>query len=148
VRIEIYFSRNLVKNSILSLLQIAVKYLSYLGYEAYECSSEDEARSRAEELISMKKWPCFFFESDTTGEKDFEEFYTDNEILDMERFENLGVIKNEPNFDEEKIKYFEDTILSMKKRGKWDRGELVELFNEMIPNFNHKETGKFLDNRM
>jgi FlaA1/EpsC-like NDP-sugar epimerase len=145
---DIFFPKLSEKLHLITFAEIAVKYLSYLGYEAYECSSEDEARSRAEELISMKKWPCFFFESDTTGEKDFEEFYTDNEILDMERFENLGVIKNEPNFDEEKIKYFEDTILSMKKRGKWDRGELVELFNEMIPNFNHKETGKFLDNRM
>ena len=45
-------------------------------------------------IQNSKQWPCYFFKSDTTGEKDFEEFFTDNETLDMKRFENLGVIKN------------------------------------------------------
>ena len=49
-------------------------------------------------FIANKKWPCYFFKSDTTGEKDFEEFFTDNEDLDMERFETVGVIRNQPEF--------------------------------------------------
>ena len=59
----------------------------------------------AEELIKIKKWPCYFFRSDTTGEKDFEEFFTDKEDLDMERFKTLGVIKNSPDFDEKKLNF-------------------------------------------
>jgi len=127
---------------------IAQKYLSQLGYEPYECESEAEARDRSSELIKQKKWPCYFFKSDTTGEKDFEEFYTENESLDMKRFSSVGVIKNEPVFEEENLSYFEKRINEIKNSNVWNRDEIVELFHEIIPNFGHKETGKFLDQRM
>ncbi|MDE5613742.1 MAG: UDP-N-acetylglucosamine 4,6-dehydratase, partial [Treponemataceae bacterium] len=94
------------------------------------------------------KYPVYFFKSDTTGEKDFEEFFTDKETLDMSRFANLGVIKNEPVFEPKKLAMFVARIKAMRTKGGWTRGELIDLFNEMIPNFNHKETGKFLDGRM
>ena len=127
---------------------IAQKYLSKLGYEPYECESEEEARARSSELIKQKKWPCYFFKSDTTGEKDFEEFYTENETLDMNRFSSIGVIKNEPVFEEEKLSYFVKRINEIKNANPWSRKDILELFHEMIPNFGHKETGKFLDQRM
>lgn len=66
----------------------------------------------------------------------------------MDKFESLGIIKNSVDFDETKLKKFTDTIASLKTKGEWSRGELIDLFNYMIPNFNHKETGKFLDGRM
>jgi hypothetical protein len=90
----------------------------------------------------------YFFSSDTTGEKDFEEFYTDNETLDMDRFQNLGVIKNQPLFDQARLEHFETRIRSLRSAGSWSRGALIDLFNQMIPEFNHKETGKFQDGRM
>lgn len=127
---------------------IACRYLDRLGYEPFECASEDEARSRAEELIAARKWPCYFFRSDTTGEKDFEEFFTDKEDLDMERFHSIGVIRNEARFDEMVLQGFLESIGAMLRNGQWDRSQLVDLFNRMIPEFNHKETGKFLDGRM
>jgi FlaA1/EpsC-like NDP-sugar epimerase len=127
---------------------IAQKYLTELGYEPYECNSEEEARGRCSELIRQKKWPCYFFKSDTTGEKDFEEFYTENETLNMERFTSVGIIKNEPVFEEEKLSFFERRINEIKNSNAWKREEIVELFREMIPNFGHKETGKFLHDRM
>ena len=68
--------------------------IANLGYKPYYCSTENEARDRADELISSNLWPCYFFKSDTSGEKDFEEFFTEKEILDMNRFNNFGVIKN------------------------------------------------------
>jgi len=89
-----------------------------------------------------------FFKSDTTGEKDFEEFYTEHETLDMDRFASIGVIKNEPNFDSSSLEHFEVSIRAMRTRGTWTRGEIIDLFNAMIPEFAHKETGKFLDGRM
>ena len=98
--------------------------------------------------ISVNGGPVYFFKSDTTGEKDFEEFYTENETIVMDKFDSLGVIKNEINYEEEKLQHFANTIAAMKKKGEWTRGELIDLFNYMIPNFNHKETGKFLDSRM
>ena len=61
-------------------------------------------------LKEQNKWPCFFFNSDTTGEKDFEEFFTENETIDFNKFINLGVIKNKPDFDSEKLDYFLKSI--------------------------------------
>ena len=60
--------------------EIALSYVEEKGFTPVECSSEDEARKRAKSLIQQKKWPVFFFKSDTTGEKPFEEFYTEKEI--------------------------------------------------------------------
>jgi len=145
---DIYFPKLDEELNLVTFSSIAVKYLENLGYEAYECQSEDEARSRVDELKAIKKYPVYFFKSDTTGEKDFEEFYTDNEVLDMDRFESVGIIKNEIDYDSAKLDRFQVTIDQMKKSGKWTRGELIDLFNWMIPNFDHKETGKFLDSKM
>jgi hypothetical protein len=124
------------------------KYLDQLGFEAFECDSEEEAREKSAELIKQRKWPCYFFQSDTTGEKDFEEFFTQNEVLEMNRFSSIGVIKNEPIFDEEALTFFEHRITEIKNSESWCRKEIVELFHDMIPNFGHKEMGKFLDQKM
>lgn len=134
--------------NLISFSQIAERYLRHLGYEPVQCATEEEARRRVKELKGQRKWPVFFFSSDTTGEKDFEEFFTDSEVLDMDRFSRVGVIKNGPEFDGASIAAFEDRIAGLRKAGHWTRGELIELFNQMIPEFQHKETGKFLDGRM
>ena len=82
------------------------------------------------------------------SEKDFEEFYTPGETLDLGRFESVGVIENEASFDEARIEDFERTIRDLRARGRWTRADLVDLFNRTIPEFRHLETGKFLDGRM
>ena len=86
---DIFFPKLSEKLDLISFADIAVKYLEQIGYEPYLCSSEEEARSLIDTLPLENKWPCLFTKSDTTGEKDFEEFFTDNEILDLKRFQNL-----------------------------------------------------------
>jgi FlaA1/EpsC-like NDP-sugar epimerase len=127
---------------------IARKFLRNLGYEPYECGSEQEARDRVVELAEKRMWPCYFFASDTTGEKDFEEFFTAKETLDMNRFANLGVIKNSLVFNGNQLDHFWGEIQSLKDRRDWKKSDLVALFFDMIPDFGHKETGKYLDGRM
>src|SRR5690606_19642233 len=127
---------------------VAVGYLEALGFEPYPCASEQEARERVDELVAAKKWPVYFFASDTTGEKDFEEFYSDRETLDMDRFESIGVIKNDPVYDAALLDGFLHTIDRIRSKPTWSKAELVDLFNRTIPEFNHKETGKYLDGRM
>lgn len=127
---------------------IARKFLQSIGYEPFECASEQEARDRVDELREKRYWPCYFFTSDTTGEKDFEEFFTDKETLDMDRFENLGVIKNNLDFDDDQLDNFRNQIQFLKERKIWEKADLVALFFEIIPDFGHKETGKYLDGRM
>lgn len=145
---DILFPKLSEKLHLTTFSSIAQKYLTQLGYEPYECESEDEARDRSFELIKHKKWPCYFFKSDTTGEKDFEEFYTVNETLDMERFTSVGIIRNDPLFESEKLSFFEENIETIKNSNNWNREDIVALFHKMIPNFGHKETGKFLHDRM
>ncbi len=145
---DIFFPKLSEALNLTKFSDIAVRYISQLGFEPYECKSEDEARDRAGELITQKKWPCYFFSSDTTGEKDFEEFYTNREVLDMKRFISIGVIKNPPEFDLERLQRFITTIESIQAKPTWEKADIVDLFNHMIPDFAHKETGKYLDGRM
>ncbi|MBQ7615279.1 MAG: UDP-N-acetylglucosamine 4,6-dehydratase [Butyrivibrio sp.] len=145
---DIYFPKLDEELNLVTFSSIAEKYLENLGYEPVQCATEQEARDRVAELKALRKYPVYFFTSDTTGEKDFEEFYTDKEVLNMDRFESIGIIKNELNYDQALLDKFTASIAAMKSKGAWERGEIIDLFNEMIPNFNHKETGKFLDGRM
>ena len=124
------------------------KYLKDKGYEPYLCNSEDEARELIKTLPEQGKWPCLFTKSNTTGEKDFEEFYTDKEALDMSRFENLGVIKNTPEFDEDKLTEFENVINRLKSSLSWTKRQIVDQFFIMIPDFNYEDKGKYLDGKM
>ncbi|WP_374445536.1 UDP-N-acetylglucosamine 4,6-dehydratase [Epilithonimonas sp.] len=145
---DIFFPKLSENLHLITFAEIAVEYLAEIGYEPYLCKDEDEARALIETLPQEGRWPCLFTSSDTTGEKDFEEFFTDNETLDMDRFENLGVIKNELNIEEEKLNLFEAKINDLKVARKWNKEEIVDLFFTMIPDFGHKETGKYLDSKM
>lgn len=145
---DIFFPKLSESLHLITFAEIAKKYLAEKGYEAHLCSNEDEARELIKTLPAQGKWPCLFTTSDTTGEKDFEEFFTDKETLDMERFENLGIIKNEPEYNAELLALFEDTISQLKHKKTWSKSQIVDLFFEMIPDFGHKETGKYLDSKM
>ncbi len=145
---DIFFPKLSENLHLITFAEIAVKYLRQIGYEPYLCATEDEARKLAQTLPAQGKWPCLFTDSDTTGEKDFEEFFTANEKLDMDRFQNLGVIKNDPIFNQQALEEFADYIDAKKNARHWTKEEIVALFHKMIPDFGHKETGKYLDGKM
>jgi FlaA1/EpsC-like NDP-sugar epimerase len=145
---DIFFPKLDENLNLISFADIAVSYLAEIGFEPHLCKTEDEARDKVDELIAQKKWPCLFTASDTTGEKDFEEFYTNNEVLDMIRFTKLGIIKNEALYNDEKLENFLFKIKEMKSNLSWTKEVLVALFHDLIPDFGHKETGKYLDSKM
>ena len=135
---DVFFPKLSESLHLITFAEIAERYLRERGFEPYLCSSEEEARSLVASLPPQGKWPCLFTSSDTTGEKDFEEFFTDNETLDMKRFENLGVIKNIAGYDQTKLSMFKASIGSMKSNLAWTKADLVALFHQMIPGFGHK----------
>jgi FlaA1/EpsC-like NDP-sugar epimerase len=145
---DIFFPKLSENLHLITFAEIAKKYLIDLGYEPYECKTEEEARALINILPSEKKWPCLFSKSDTTGEKDFEEFYVKGEELDLDRFENLGIVKSNLNFDDSKLNLFIDNITAYKKDLVWDKDKLLNEFVKIIPDFDHKETGKYLDSKM
>ena len=145
---DVFFPKLSEKLHLISFADVAVKYLEQLGYEAYLCGDEEEARSLVYTLPVQGKWPCLFTGSDTTGEKGFEEFFTDDETLDLEKFQNLGIIKNDLIIEEDKLLFFQQRISEMRAAQSWSKNEILDLFHKMIPNFGHKETGKYLDSKM
>ena len=145
---DVFFPKLNEQLHLISFADIAIKYLENIGFTAYLCKDENEARALMKTLPAKKIWPCLFTKSDTTGEKNFEEFFTDKEILDLDKFINLGIIKNPLNIEVDKIQYFEENIVLMKNKKSWSKSQIVSLFNKMIPNFNHKEKGKYLDTKM
>ncbi len=145
---DIFFPKLNEKLHLITFSEIAVHYLRERDFEPFICTSENEARDKADELIANKLWPCFFFRSDTTGEKDFEEFYTDNEELDMQRFKGIGVIKNQPEYNDYKLDEFMSEIQKHRDRGQWSKDDIIKLYFKLLPEFAHKETGKYLDQRM
>jgi hypothetical protein len=132
-----------------SFSDFAIKYIEHMGFKAHICSSENEARELSAELISKNMWPCYFFDSDTTGEKDVEVFFTSDEKLDLEKFSNLGIIKNKANLDLVSLRNFMGEIESMRSSCmNWDKERLVELFRMLMPEFRHEELNKNLDQKM
>ncbi len=145
---DIFFPKLSEALHLISFADIAVKYLEQLSYQPHLCESEDEARKLVKTLPEQGKWPCLFTISDTSGEKDFEEFFTCNETLDMIRFKNLGIIKNDAIYDDDKITLFKQEINDMRKTVCWNKKQIVSLFHHMIPDFGHLETKKYLDSKM
>jgi FlaA1/EpsC-like NDP-sugar epimerase len=145
---DIFFPKLSEELHLITFSEIAIKYLEAKGYEPYLCKDEDEARALAKTLPQEGKYPYLFTSSDTTGEKDFEEFFTDNETLDMDKFKNLGIIKNDVDFDEKLLNFFENSIKNYKQNLSWTKENIVKEFYKLLPNFGHKETGKYLDGKM
>lgn len=145
---DIFFPKLGDSLSLHSFADIAEKYLLSMGYKVVNCSSESEARARMKSLSSGDTWPCFFSTSDTTGEKDVEEFFTGKETIDLVHFNSLGVIRGERNIDDSKLKDFQQKVNNLRLAGRWSKVDIVELFRFMLPDFDHKETGKYLDGKM
>ncbi|MEO1487548.1 MAG: UDP-N-acetylglucosamine 4,6-dehydratase [Bacteroidota bacterium] len=145
---DIFFPKLSEELHLITFAEIAVKYLHQLGYDPNICKTEEEARQATKNIFSDNKWPCLFTKSDTTGEKDFEEFFTSEENLDMTRFINLGIIKNELSFNSELLDLFESSIHRLKEKGAWTKQDILHLFLKLLPKFEHQEKGKYLDSKM
>lgn len=145
---DIYFPKLSEQLHSMTFADIAVRYLKAMNIQPIECTTEDQARMTIEMMEKDGKWPCLFTKSDTTGEKDFEEFFTEKELLDMNRFDNLGIIKNSDTVEIDKINHFSETISAMKQNKNWTKEQIVKLFCDILPDFRHKETGKYLDGKM
>ncbi len=144
---EVFFPK-LAEAQMNSFDTIAVRLLRSLGYEIEYCDSEEEAIEKSTNCINENKYPVFFSVSDTSGEKAYEEFFVDGEIVDMDQFESLGVVKGKtiPNKNAitELIHKFEDLF----EKEDCCKEDIIRLIKEVLPNFEHAETGKSLDCKM
>ncbi len=128
---------------------IGTELLKVYGYKALKCSSEEEAMDRAEDLkTGSDLYPVYYTISDTSGEKSFEEFVTDTETADMDRFCSLGVITGKKIPDKEKIAVLFKNLNMVFEKSETAKEEIVAILQKYLPNFEHIETGKSLDSKM
>ncbi len=146
---DIFFPKLDEERDMIPFDRIALDLLEKMGLEADVCQSEEEAKQKALMLNqNSKSYPIYFFNSDTSGEKSFEEFYTEKETLDMDSFANLGVIKNSKKRDIKEIdKIFSQLNLLFDSK-EISKESIVHILKEYLPNFEHIETGKGLDSKM
>lgn len=145
---DIYFPKLNEKQHLIRFSEIALRYLKSIGFQPILCKSEQQARDSVEAFSLKKKWPCLFQKSNTTGEKLIEEFYTSNEKLDFNKFQNIGIIKNDEFFNNSQLDDFCVSINKLKDKGRWKKEDLVKIFFKIIPDFNHMENGRYLDDKM
>lgn len=145
---EIFFPK-LGEEQMMTFSSIADKFLQSLGYEVKYCSSEEEARKFAAEMpIDSKEYPVYYFKSDTTGEKGYEEFYVPGEHLDMGRFAALGVIDSVKPRSKDELDSFLKKLNDILQKESTSKEEIVSVLKAYLPNFNHEEKGKNLDQKM
>ena len=145
---EIFFPK-LNTEQMMSFDEIARKLLEVQGYEVLLCDSDEEAIDKAEDLKNgSKKYPVHFAVSDTSGEKEYEEFFTDSEDVELERFLSLGVVINKTIPDTNKIDILFEKLNEAFSKENVEKEVIVSIMKEYLPNFEHIEKGKSLDSKM
>ena len=145
---EIFFPK-LGEEKMKTFSSVCDAFIREMGYEKHECETDEEAKRFASSMKAEdKKYPVVYFKSDTTGEKDFEEFYVDGEAKDMERFLSLGVILSKEHRDKNEVNEFLCKLEDVFKRDDFTKAEVVACLKEFLPNFEHEEKGKNLDQKM
>lgn len=143
---DIFFPK-LEESSMVNFADIVQPFLKEIGFETKPCSSEDEARNAVAEILNGK-YPVYFFSSNTSGEKLYEEFYTDEEELDLNKCHNLGIVKNAKRRELSELDNIITQIKTLFQKEQLEKTDTVALLNKMLPNFQHIETGMSLDQKM
>lgn len=145
---EIFFPK-LKEAQMMTFDKIAESLLSVYGYNVLKCDSDSEAIDKADQLKQgSKDYPVHFSKSDTSGEKAYEEFFTDEETVDMDRLSALGIITGKTVTDKEKVKILFEKLEKAFERDDVSKTEIVSIMKEYLPNFEHIETMKTLDSKM
>ncbi len=144
---EICFPK-LDKKQLLSFKLITKNFFKYLDRKIKICSSENEAKELALNISDFSPYPVYFFETDTTGEKLFEEFYSKNDDVRFDKFSSIGVIANARKISEADLDKFNHSIENLFHKNNTDKKKIIKLIKKLIPSFHHIETGKYLDSKM
>ena len=147
--IDIFFPKFNPDLHLQKFSSLAVRYLDYLGYEPYLCNSEDEARSKIKDTQAKKIWPCYFSKTNTTGEKDCEEFFSESDKVNLSIYESIGIIEqSEFEQNASKVQEFIHAYNSLKESKNYIKEDIIEIFKICLPELNHEEKEKNLDQKM
>jgi FlaA1/EpsC-like NDP-sugar epimerase len=150
---EVFFPK-LGEDQMLTFSSICDGFVKANGFEKDPCSSDEEAKQKAATLnleplnLEPVKYPTVYFKSDTTGEKAYEEFYVPGEKIDTQRFKALGVVCQTTRHEMSEVNGFFDKLENIFAKENFTKAQVVEAIKEFIPNFEHEEKGKNLDQKM
>jgi FlaA1/EpsC-like NDP-sugar epimerase len=153
---EVFFPK-LGEDQMLTFSAICDDFVKANGMEKYSCSSDEEAKKKASEIDNGQwsmvngqslKYPTVYFKSDTTGEKAYEEFYVPGEKIDMQRFQALGVVEQTTRHEMSEVNGFFDKLEGIFAKEDFTKAQVVDAIKDFIPNFEHEEKGKNLDQKM
>lgn len=144
---EVFFPK-LGEEKMKTFSSICDDFIKEMGYEKHECDSDEEAKEFAHNNLPGSKYPVVYFKSDTTGEKDFEEFVVEGETSDLSRFNSLGVITETENRTKEDVDSLIDNLESIFQNRSFTKAQIVKCLKDFLPNFEHEEKGKNLDQKM
>ncbi len=157
---EVFFPK-LGEDQMLTFSAICDDFVKAQGFEKDPCATDEEAKKKAAELdiaeansslftlhSSLPKYPTVYFKSDTTGEKAYEEFYVPGEKIDMLRFQALGIVEQTTRHDMDEVNTFFDNLESIFHKDDFTKADVVAAIKRFIPNFEHEEKGKNLDQKM
>lgn len=145
---EVFFPK-LCEDQMLTFSAICDDFVKAEGLIKVECATDAEAKAKANAIsYDSKEYPVVYFKSDTTGEKAYEEFYVPGEKIDMERFISLGVVCESTRRSMDEINAFFSELEDIFHKENFTKAEVVESIKKFIPNFEHEEKGKNLDQKM
>lgn len=145
---EVFFPK-LDQTQMTTFTYICDRFIDSMGYVKKEFESEEQAKKFAASMpYDSKFWPVFYSKSDTTGEKSYEEFYEESEEVVLDRFRSLGVVTRSNRHTLTETLSFFDKMTAAFSRPGYTKAEIVDLLCEFIPEFNHKEKDKSLDQKM
>lgn len=145
---EIFFPK-LSEDRMITFSSFCEKFIKAAGYEQTPCASDNEAKKiAAQRKESDKEYPVVYFSSDTTGEKGFEEFYIPGEKINTERFISLGVIEETTHRPMTEVESFFTDLEAIFHKGDFSKAEIVNALKSFLPNFEHEEKDKNLDQKM
>ena len=144
---DIYFPK-LNENQLINFKTITEDFFKYLDKDIKICKSEKEAKEMALNISDNSPYPVYFFKTDTSGEKLYEEFYSSEDEVNFNLYESLGVITNSPKPSFSEMEQTIEEIDILFKRDSYKKEDIIKIMNKILPNFNHIETGKTLDQKM
>jgi len=144
---DIFFPK-LESHTMINFKDITLNFFKTMGVKVIQCNSDEEARQGMETCLKDKTYPVYFFKSDTSGEKLYEEFYTKEDTLELDRFKSLGVIENTSKPSKKNILECIASLKTLMDTPNYSKASIIAVMKEFISDFDHIETGKNLDQKM
>ena len=144
---DIFFPK-LESHTMINFKDITLNFFKTMGVKVIQCNSDEEARQGMETCLKDKTYPVYFFKSDTSGEKLYEEFYTKEDTLELDRFKSLGVIENTSKPSKKNILECIASLKTLMDTPNYSKASIIAVMKEFISDFEHIETGKNLDQKM